>query len=128
MSVPACSCDAVSRASTAWTSDGVAARQLEPDVTHAVDTVDVLGGLERELQRGGLADVHGSRRPAQLDRVQRVLHRLREGHVAGDDTDADDLDVVVAERHHQRDGVVAGGIGVDEEWPRHRRSVRSARG
>ncbi len=90
--------------------------------------MDVLGGLEHELQRGGLADVHGSRRPAQLDRVQRVLHRLREGHVAGDDADADDFDVVVAERHHQRDGVVAGGVGVDEEWPWHRRSVRSARG
>ncbi len=104
------------------------AGQVEPDVPHAVASVDVLGGLERQLQRGRLADVHGSRRPAQLDRVQRVLDRLGEGHVAGDDADADDLDVVVAERHHQRDGVVAGGIGVDEEWAWHRRSVRSARG
>ena len=105
-----------------------AARQLEPDVTHAVDTVDVLGGFERELQRGVLADVDRSSGPTQLDRVQRVLHGSREGHVAGDDADADDLDVGVAERHHQRDGVVTGGVGVDEEWPRHRRSVRSGRG
>ena len=104
------------------------ARQIEPDVAHAVAAVDVLSGLECELQRGGLADVHGSRRPAQLDRVQRVLHRLWQRHVAGDDADADDLDVGVAQRHHQGDGVVAGGIGVDEEWAWHRRSVRSARG
>ena len=102
--------------------------QVEPDVAHAVDTVDVLGGLERELQRRGLPDVDRHRRAAQLDGVQRVLHRLRQRHVAGDDADADDVDVGVAECHHQRHGVVAGGVGVDEEWPWHRRSVRSARG
>ena len=76
---------------------------------------------------GRPAGVTGTSTPPNLHRVQRVLHALLQRHVAADDGDRDPH-AGVPQRHDQRDGVVGGGVGVDEEWAWHRRSVRSARG
>ena len=107
--------------------DGVAGRggapgEREPDVAHPVGPVDVLAGLERDDERGVGARVDGHVHTAQLGHVEGVLHGEIEGHVAGDDPDADDVDVGVTQRHHEGDGVVTGGVGVDEERA-HRRIV-----
>ena len=100
--------------------DGVAGRggaagEREPDVAHPVGPVDVLAGLERDDERAVGARVDGHVHAAQLGHVEGVLHGEVEGHVAGDDPDADDVDVGVTQRHHEGDGVVTGGVGVDEE-------------
>jgi hypothetical protein len=55
------------------------------------------------------------RRAAQFDRGQRILNRLREWDIAADDTDAGDTHIRRAQRHDQRNRVVAGSVGVDEE-------------
>ncbi len=57
VSSPAWSCDACSRASTAWPASGVRPLSGEADVAHAVGSVHVLGRDQRELQRCRFADV-----------------------------------------------------------------------
>ncbi len=59
--------------------------------------------------------VHGDGFPAPLNRVEGVLHPAFEWDVPGDDGDRLDPDVRVLERHDQRDGVVRGGVGVDQK-------------
>ena len=56
---------------------------------------------------------------AQFGGIQGVAGRLRDGHVARHDGDGAHLHIGRAQRHDQGDGVVGGGIGVDEEGSRH---------
>ena len=51
--------------------------------------------------------------------VQRVAGRLRERDVSGDDGDGGDANSGAAQGHDERDGVVGGGVGVDQEGARH---------
>ena len=104
--------------------DGVAGRggaagEREPDVAHPVGAVDVLAGLEGDEERDVGAGVDRDVDTTQLGHVEGVLYGEVEGHVAGDDPDADDVDVGVTQRHHEGDGVVTGGVGVDEERSDH---------
>ena len=72
-------------------------------------------GVQR-LQEGRRASgVHRHSAAGEVARVERVLHRLVERHVAGDDGQREHLDVRVPQRHQQRDRVVGRGVGVDEE-------------
>jgi len=88
----------------------------EADIAHAVVPVNILGGAEFEHQWSVGPDVDRDvAAPADLAGVEGVLHGGDEGHVPGDHSEADDVDSVVGQRESEGDGVVAGGVGIDEE-------------
>ena len=71
----------------------------------------VVRAVERLVRPGedghvGIADLGGQ---------ERVLGRLLEADIAGDRRQAEHPDVGLGERHDDRDGVVGGGVGVDEK-------------
>src|SRR5581483_11470091 len=88
---------------------------------------DVLGSLPLRDQRAAApgVDRHLARAAGLLDRVQRVLDLLLERHVAAADRDRLQPDPRVAEADQQREDVVAGGVGVDDQ-PRHTASASRA--
>ena len=82
--------------------------------------VDVLSRPERQQERGAGADVDRDVGPVrELAGVEGVLDRHVERDVAGDHADADHGDGRIAEGHDERDRVVGGGVGVDEERSGH---------
>jgi hypothetical protein len=76
--------------------------------------VHVVGEVLLAQQRPVGAGVHRSRRPAEVARVDGVLHAHLQRHVARHDGDREDVDVVGHEGEDQRDGVVGGGVRVDD--------------
>ena len=52
---------------------------------------------------------------ANLNGVEGVLHRLIQTDVAGDDGECLNSHLGVLQRHHNGDGIVAGGVGVDQK-------------
>ena len=52
---------------------------------------------------------------ADLGGQQSVSGRLLEADIAGDRRQAENADVRLGERHDDRDRVIGGGVGVDEE-------------
>ena len=52
--------------------------------------------------------------------VEGNLRRLRERDVPRHNGDANNLNTWVLERHHQRNGVIRCGVGIDPDAPRGR--------
>ncbi len=95
---------------------GFPSTEGEADIAHAVVAVNILGGAEFEHQWSVGPNVDWDvAASADLAGVEGVLHGGVEGHVPGNHSDADDVDSVVGQRESEGDGVVAGGVGIDEE-------------
>ena len=60
---------------------------------------------------------------AELCRVERITCGLLNLDISGNGGDGDDADVWSAQGHDQRDRVIGGNIGVDQEGARHSRSI-----
>ena len=131
------------RTSTACPGAGARPPQVEPDVAHPVRPVHVLRGVQR-LQEGRRASgVHRHLAAGEVARVERVLHRLVERHVAGDDGQREHLDVRVPQRHQRarsrrrtrcrcrrgggEDGVIAPDSTAGRARPRRARGRSSRR-
>ena len=84
-------------------------------IAHAVVTMNALRGLEGAHDGLGPAGVHRRLLATQLHRVERILHRLVEPDIAGDNRERLDMHIGMLQRHDDRNGVVAGGVGVDEK-------------
>ena len=78
-----------------------------------------LCGFQWPVQRSIETDVYGGGRApggdTPLHRQQGVVHGDGQRHVARYYRDRLDRHLGVHERHHQRDGVVRGGVGVDDD-------------
>ena len=92
-------------------------RPREARVAHPVLAVDVLGAHPLRDQRLGAAGVdrHLPAPAGHLDRVERVLDLLLEADVAAADRDRLELRARVAQCDQQREDVVAGRVGVDDQ-------------
>ena len=71
--------------------------------------------LQRPYQRLARAHEHGRVGAADLGGQKRIAGRLLEADVACDRRQAKHPDIRAAERHDDRDCVVGGGVGIDEE-------------
>ena len=84
-------------------------------IAEAVLAMKPMRVLQRARQRLACAHEHGRVGAADLGGQKRVAGRLLEADVAGDRRQAKHPHVRVGERHDDRDRVVGGGVGVDEE-------------
>ena len=60
---------------------------------------------------------------AELRRVERITCGLLHLDISSNGGDGDDADIWSTQGHNQRDGVIRGNIGVDQECARHSRSI-----
>ncbi len=104
---------------------GRAARRRIAAVPEPVIAVEPLCRQWLADERRGRALEDGDVLPAELHREPGVAAPLKHRHVAGDDRDRLHHDVVGHERHDERDRVVGGCVGVDQEAlrVRHGRTV-----
>jgi hypothetical protein len=56
---------------------------------------------------------------AQLHGVQRILHSLIDRDIARNDSDRLYLDIRMLHRHHKRDRIVRGSVGINKETTSH---------
>jgi hypothetical protein len=77
------------------------------------------------MLRAGIRRHIGS---AQFGGIQGVAGRLRDGYVAGNNSDGTHVHVGRAQGHDQSDSVVGGGIGIDKNGPRHAIRIAGATG
>ena len=84
-------------------------------IGEAVFAVEPVGGRVGASERFFGADEDGDWRVAEFGDVKGVAGGLRDGDVSGDGGDGADVDVRMTESHEKGDGVVGGGVGVDEE-------------
>ena len=94
---------------------GLALRRGEAAIAEAVLAVKPMRVVMRAGQRLVRAREDGNVGIADLGGQKRVLRRLLEADIAGDRRQAENAHVRVGERHDDRDGVVGGGVGVDEK-------------
>ena len=94
---------------------GRALRRRKPMVAEAVGPVKPVRVAQRPDDRGLGALVDGDVRPADFRGEERVAGRLIERDIAGDRRQPQHPHIGRRERHDDRDGVVGGGVGVDEE-------------
>ena len=94
---------------------GRAARRRIAAIAEAVAAVKPVRVLVRAQQRRGGADEDGDVDAGDLGGQQRVARRLFDADVAGDNGQPQHAHVGRGKRHQDRDGVVGGGVGVDEE-------------
>src|SRR5438105_2593961 len=89
----------------------------EAAVAQTVMAVEVAGVERFAPKRPGGAQVNGDRRPAlaQVGGAAGIARALFDGDVAVDDREGQYLHVRVPEGHEQGDGVIGGGVGIDEE-------------
>ena len=84
-------------------------------VAQAILPMEPMRVLVRAIQRLVGAGEDGDVGFAELRGEQRVSRRLLHVDIAGDRRQAEDVHARLSERHDDRDGVVGGGVGVDEE-------------
>lgn len=84
-------------------------------VSQAIAAVEPVGGLVRSIQRFLRAHEHGNVRVAKFRRVQRIAGGLLNGDVSRDGGNRQHADLRRAQRHDQSDGVIGGGVGVNQE-------------
>ena len=84
-------------------------------IAEAVFAMEPMRVIMRAVERLVRAGEDGDVGIADLGGQQRVLGRLLEADIAGDGRQAEHPDVGLGERHDDRDGVVGGGVGVDEK-------------
>ena len=94
---------------------GPAFRPWKAAIAEAVFAVEPMRVVVRAVERLVGADKDRDVGIADLGGQQRVLGCLLKADVAGDRRQAEYADVRLGERHDDRDGVVGGGVGVDEE-------------
>ena len=94
---------------------GGPARRRVAVVAEAVPPMEPMGMLVRPDQRRGGADEDWRVRAGDLGGQQRVPRRLLDGDIAGDGRQRQDAHVRRGKRHQDGDGVVGGGVSVDEE-------------
>ena len=94
---------------------GRALRRRIVVVAKTVAPMKPLRLLQRPDKRGPSAHVDRHGRTADVRGEERVPRRLLEAHVAGDGRQRQNAHVGGGERHDDRDRVVGGGVGVDEE-------------
>lgn len=98
---------------------GCAARGRVIVVTEAVVAVEPGGGYVGAVERLFGAGENWDVGIAELGRVDGVAGGLVDADVASDGGDGDDANLWRAEGHDERDGVIGGGVSVDEELARH---------
>ena len=90
----------------------------------------MLRGGEWSNERHLCTGMNGNALAAHLIGIESVLHAELHRNVADHDRHADDFGVRVLQRHHDRDDVIGGGVGVDPHaagWA-HARIVSAAGG
>ena len=88
-------------------------------IAEAIASVKPRSIQMRTLQRMLRALEHSDVRTAKFGCIKRVATGLVDIHVACDGGDGHNLNLRRAQRHDQRDGVVGGGIGVNQKWTFH---------
>jgi hypothetical protein len=94
---------------------GSAMRGNVTAVGQAVFTVEPVGRGMGADERFSGADTDRRSGVTEFGNIEGVPRGLVDGDVACDGSDGADVDVRMAESHDERDGVVGGGIGVDEK-------------
>ena len=112
---PGSSCARRRIASTACSRSGLALRRGIAAIAEAVLAMKPMRVIMRARERLVRAGEDGHVGLADLGGQKRVLGRLLEADIAGDRRQAEHADVRLGERHDDRDRVVGGGVGVDEE-------------
>jgi hypothetical protein len=90
-------------------------------IAQAVTAVEPVGVIVGAGERFFGASEHGDGGVAEFRGVEGVAGGLRDGDVAGDGGDGEDVYVRIAESHDEGYGVVGGGVGVDQEVASHGR-------
>ena len=93
----------------------LALRRGKAAIAEAVFAMEPMRVVMRAVERLVRAGEHGNVGIADLGGQQRVLGRLLEADIAGDRRQAENPDFRIGQRHHDRDRVVGGGVGVDEK-------------
>ena len=112
---PGSSCESRRMASTACFALRLALRRWKAAIADAVFAVEPVRMVVRAGERLVRSNKDGNVGIADLGGQERVLGRLLEADIAGDRGQPEHADARLGERHDDRDGVVGGGVGVDEK-------------
>src|SRR5580704_19317348 len=101
--------DGIDRRFSFWT----AARRQVASVAKAVVAVEPLRSTMLAFQRLVRAAINGNARSAKLRRIEGVSRGLLDGHIARHGGNRRNVNLRMAQRHDQRDGVVGSCVGVN---------------
>jgi len=88
-------------------------------ISQSVLAMKPLRGAEAAGERLFSALEYRRVRTAELSGVERIPSGLLDSDISGHGSNSNHTGVVRTQRHNQGDGVVGGGIGIDQEGTRH---------